>query len=678
MTLGVYNAVWALVLLPLFGAAVSFLAETPRRAAQACTVASVLALLVAAIVLGARLTHPLLPPFEGLLSFFLMNPPEGTVFATQFQPQLGVLVDSLSASFGFAVAFVVALVQTYALTTLRGDEGYRRFFWTSSLLSFATLAFVFSPNLFDSAFMWIIGSAAIYLLAAHWWDRQDAAAPARRAYVALHVGDVALLLGLVVVFVKLGLYGESAPAPAGQTFADPFGFDQAARIVGGLQHGLVGGAGLRTLAVIASILVFAAVVRAAQLPFHVWLTEVATAPVPALAMSAGAGGIAGVYLLARVYPFLLPVPALTALALTGALTALFAAVVALAQRDILRIAVLAMVAELGLAIAALGTGGYGQGLFILFTALLFCTLVALAAGNLVRVYRTRNIHEMGGAWRRMRWTSIALIAWAAGVSGLSLNTYYALASVFANTQPSGDAVGAVTRAVVALLVVLAAALLALAAFRTVWHVCAGEVVRRRGFQPERVAEAEPPLRRALRIATLAAALSVIVGLPGIGPVHAGSLSIPGLTFTRFVWLNARPSLPVDGLALLLGIAAAAAGAAGAWLAFAPERRAAVAARTARAEPVVRLVARGFNLERYAHRLGRPFVRAGGFVSGFDDTVTETLGDTVAQGSLLASTLIARARTARTQLYLAGGLALAAVLALLSILAATGHFWIHSV
>ena len=666
--MGVYYVVWALVLIPLAGAIVSFLAETPRRAAQTCFVTSVLAVLVAAVVLGERLTHAQQPSFTSLLPFFQLTPTENIQFASRFPEQIGVLVDSLSVTFGFALAVVVTLVQGYALSSLRSEAGLRRFFWASSVLSAALAGLVYSPNLFQTLLMWSLASAAVYVIAAFWWSRADAAAPARRAFVATYVADITLLLAVVFVFDKFGLYSSTVPAPAGQSAADPFAFDQFTRNALAVTHGQVAGAGLRTLAVLAALLIFASVVRAAQGPFHVWLADSVTSPIPAIALITTTAGFCGVYLIARAYPFLLPPqPALTALALTGAVTAVSAAAVALAQRDVLRIAVMMAVAQFGLALAALGTGGYGPGLFVLLTSLLFAVLFVMSAGNLVRVYRTRNLHEMGGALRRMRSTAAALLVWGWGSAGLSLATYYTLSSVFANAQPNGPAVGSLTRIVMALLVVVAAGLIAGAAARVLFYALTGEPVRRRGFQPERVAEAEPGVRFLTRLATAAAVLSVLSALPGVGR----------FTFTRFVFEYARPDLPVDFLALLVSLAAGGLGVVVAALAFAPERRAAAASLLVRAEPVVRLVSRDFELERYAHRLGAPFMAAGAFVSHFDQSVTESLGDLAGQVSEQSSTLLNRLRTAKTSLYLAGGLTVAGVLALLSILAATGHFWIHS-
>ncbi|HEX6538341.1 MAG TPA: hypothetical protein VF155_04085, partial [Candidatus Dormibacteraeota bacterium] len=344
--------------------------------------------------------------------------------------------------------------------------------------------------------------------------------------------------------------------------------------------------------------------------------------------------------------------------------------------DILRIAVLSAIADLGLAMAALGGGGYGQGLFVLFTSLLFTLLFVLAAGNLVRVYRTRNIHEMGGARARMRTTSAALVVWAGGAAGLSLATYYALSSVFANTATLGRAMGGVTRIAVALLVAVAAVVMAAAAVRVLSYVLLGTAERRRGFQPDRVAEVERSPRVLTRAAIVGAGLSVLAGLPGIGPVHAGGLSIPGLTFTRFVYEYLRPTLPVDGIALIVCLGAGAIGAAAAGFAFAPVRRGATAALVERTEPLGRIVTRGFELERLAHRLGAPFVAAGEFVSRFDEQITERLSDLVGQGSVQGSALVQRLRSARSPIYLAGGLTVVALIALLSILAATGHLGVN--
>ena len=674
-----YNIAWFIVVLPLLGALTSFLAETQRRAAQICVAFTGLSLILALMTLGVRLTHPLGTPFDSQITFFAFNPPETGVFATRLETFLGIHVDSLSAAFGAAIAVVALTVQAWALTWFRGEAAYRRFFWTSSLLVFAVQGFIFSANSFDSLFMWFAGSAALYLMALHWTDRPDAAAPARRVLTLLRAGDVALLLGVAYAFIKFGPFASLLPAQPGLDVNDTFSFSTMTQAATGVLHSVVAGSGPKTLAVLASLFTFAAVLRGAQLPFQVWLSELASAPVPVLALAASAGTLFAAYLVARLYPFVIDVPhAPTALALFAATAALFAALVGLAQRDLIRVGAFAAVVQTGLALAALGAGGFSQGMFILFTATFFNALFLLAAGNVVRVYRTRNLHELGGAWRRMRWSSLALGVWAAGAGGLSLNTYYTLSSALSGATPAGSQLTGATRAVLSLLLVATALTMAFLAVRVVVSVCAGEVARRRGFQPERVREVDASMRRWTAILALVAVVAVIAGLPGIQPVHAGKLSIPGLTFSHFVYFGLRrPSLPVDGAALLISLAAPALGAAAAVVMFAPARRERAASLSRRFEPVVHAVTRALFLERVAHRAGRPFERGGVAVAAIDATVVDGLGRAVAELPAAVSMVSVPGRVQRRAWYLAGGLLAAGILTLLSVLAATGHFWVHT-
>ena len=82
-------------------------------------------------------------------------------------------------------------------------------------------------------------------------------------------------------------------------------------------------------------------------------------------------------------------------------------------------------------------GGYSPGVFIAFTSVFTSTLLMLAVGNLIRVYRTDDITEMGGAWAKLRTTSTALGAWALLAGGLGLSSYYALSSAFSGVDPAG-------------------------------------------------------------------------------------------------------------------------------------------------------------------------------------------------------------------------------------------------
>jgi NADH:ubiquinone oxidoreductase subunit 5 (subunit L)/multisubunit Na+/H+ antiporter MnhA subunit len=671
----IYNATWAIPLVFLLGAGLSFGVETQRRAAQLCVLFSGLAFVVAAIILGVRLTHAPQAPFISLLTFFSMTPPEGATFATQFVAQVGVQVDALSASFAAALAFATLLIQAYALTSMRGEPGFRRFFWASSVLGFSTTAFALSPNLFDSLIMWVVGTASLAVLVSLAWQRVESAAHALRVAVVLTAGDVALTLGVVFTWIKFGVFSSLLAAPTGQTLADPLSWSIFSQGVIGTLHRAVSNAGPRAIAVLGIVFVVAAVVRAAQFPFHVWLNDAAASAIPVLALAAATVAPLGLFLAARVYPALAHSPrVLAAMGLVGAVSALLTAAIGIAQRNLRYIAVYAIASELGLGLAALGMGGYTPGVFIAFTSIFTSTLLLLAAGNLVRVYKTEDITEMGGAWARLRTTSVALGGWAVLAGGVGLSSYYALSSVFSGIDPSGGQFTGAERSVMTVLVVAAATAGALLAARVLITVVSGAVTRRRGFQHDRVAETEPGLRRPLWLALVAAVLAVIVGLPGLQPFFLGSRRVAGLTFTRFVFYGDHPQpLGFNGIALLVALLTLLAGAGMAWYLYSPGRRAAARA----ASMPERVLERGFYVEWLTGAAMQPLLAVASRASSFDDLVTAPIAASVGESVDLAATGLGAFRTARLGRYLAGGIVVIAVLALLSVLAATGFLWVHT-
>jgi hypothetical protein len=112
--------------------------------------------------------------------------------------------------------------------------------------------------------------------------------------------------------------------------------------------------------------------------------------------------------------------------------------------------------------------------------------------------------------------------------------------------------------------------------------------------------------------------------------------------------------------------------------FAAQRRARTAAVVARYETSVAVITRGLFLERTAHRVGQPLLLAAQAMDRFDATVPAALTDAAAAGTMLAASSMSRLRAVRINVYIAGSVLVAGVLTLLALLAATGHFWVHTV
>jgi NADH:ubiquinone oxidoreductase subunit 5 (subunit L)/multisubunit Na+/H+ antiporter MnhA subunit len=494
--------------------------------------------------------------------------------------------------------------------------------------------------------------------------------------VILTAGDIALTLGVVFTWIKLGVFSSLLAAPAGQDLADPFSWNIISQGVTGILHNAVASTGPRALAVMGIVFVVAAMLRAAQFPFNVWLTDMAESAIPVIALAAATVAPLGLFLLARVYPVLANSPrVLAAVALVGGVSAVLTAVIGIAQRNIRRIAVCAVASELGLGLAALGMGGFSPGVFIAFTSVFTSTLLLLAVGNVIRVYKTDDITEMGGAWAKLRTTSTALGAWALLAGGLGLSSYYALSSAFSGADPAGGVFSGTERTVVTIFVIVAAAAGALLAGRVLITVVSGAVTRRRGFQHDRIADVEPGMRRPLWLALVAAVAAVLIGLPGLQPFNLGG-RVAGLTFSRFVFYGDHyQAIDFNAIALVVALLALAAGVGIAVFLYSPARRAAT--RPDASPWPLRVLEQGFYVEWVTQAAAAPLLAVAVRVSDFDAQVTAPITVSVGESVDLAATGLGSFRNARLGRYVAGALVVIAVLVFLSIMAATGHLWVHT-
>ena len=216
-------------------------------------------------------------------------------------------------------------------------------------------------------------------------------------------------------------------------------------------------------------------------------------------------------------------------------------------------------------------GGYSAGVFIALTSVFTSTLLLLAVGNLIRVYRTDDIAEMGGAWAKLRTTSVALGVWAVLAGGIGFSAYYALISALSGVDPAGGAFSGIERVVVVIVTVIAAALVALLAGRLLLTVTSGAVARRRGFAHERVAEVEGTLRRPLWLAIAAAVIAVSSACRARAVLHRQP-RVVAPTFMRFVFYGRHhQAIGLDAAAALLALLTLAGGFGAAYLSYGPPR-----------------------------------------------------------------------------------------------------------
>jgi NADH-quinone oxidoreductase subunit L len=328
--------------------------------------------------------------------------------------QLGWMLDPLTAVMLVMVSFVGLLIFIYSVGYMAHDENFTRFFCFMALFAGAMLGVVIANSLLLLYMCWEIVGLTSYLLIGFWYHKPEAAAAAKKAFITTRIGDLAFLLGMVWLYAKTGtLLFYNAGAGCLETSALTHLTAQTA--VFGL-----------TLSTVIGILIFCgAAGKSGQVPFHVWLPDAMEGPTPVSALIHAATMVAaGVFLVARIYPLmsdhagisLTPTIALQVVTWVGAITAVFGALIAVAQFDIKRILAYSTISQLGYMMMGLGVGGVAVGMFHLITHAFFKALLFLGAGSVIHGCNgEQDIRRMGGLRKFM---PITFAAYSAGMLAL--------------------------------------------------------------------------------------------------------------------------------------------------------------------------------------------------------------------------------------------------------------------
>ena len=326
---------------------------------------------------------------------------------------LGWVLDPLSAVMLVMVTFVGLLIFIYSTGYMAHDENFTRFFCFLSLFAGAMLGVVIANSLLLLFMCWELVGLTSYLLIGFWYQKPAAAAAAKKAFLTTRVGDVFFLLGIVWLFAQTGTL---------LFYNNGTGSMEAGALTALLAQPAA--LGLTAAGAIGLLIFAGAAGKSGQFPLHVWLPDAMEGPTPVSALIHAATMVAaGVYLIARVYPLMHAgalaggsTTALTVVTWVGAFTAVFAALIAVAQNDIKRILAYSTVSQLGYMMAGLGMGGVAVGMFHLITHAFFKALLFLGAGSVIHgCHDEQDVRRMGGLRADM---PLTFVTYAAGMLAL--------------------------------------------------------------------------------------------------------------------------------------------------------------------------------------------------------------------------------------------------------------------
>lgn len=319
-----------------------------------------------------------------------------------FSVNVGVMIDPTSAMMLFMVTLVALLIQIYSTGYMKGDPQYAVFFAYLSLFGASMLGLVIAGNLLQMFVMWELVGLCSYLLIGFYTYKVSAREAAKKAFMTTRIGDFGLLLGLLFLQIKFGTLDLAELAVRVPLFAD-FGVS------------------LGLLTLIAVLLFLGPVAKSGQFPLHVWLPDAMEGPTPVSALiHAATMVVAGVYLIGRMLFLYVQVPgAMEVVAVIGAFTALFAATIALTQREIKRILAYSTVSQLGYMMLALGVGSLSAGMFHLWTHAFFKALMFLGAGSVLHALHDKaDVWDMGGLIKKMPVTGWTFVVGGLAIAGI--------------------------------------------------------------------------------------------------------------------------------------------------------------------------------------------------------------------------------------------------------------------
>ena len=335
---------------------------------------------------------------------------------------INFLIDPLTIVMLLTVTSVSTLVVIYSVGYMREhdghpERGYERFFAFLGLFVFSMCSLVLAVNFLLLYLGWEAVGLCSYLLIGFYYQRPAAAAAAKKAFLVNRIGDFGFGLGVLLIYFTFGSldYGtvfEAVRLTAENNVAKltELGIANPEQLVHQLEH-------TNRLTWIALLLFCGAVGKSAQLPLYVWLPDAMEGPSPVSALIHAATMVtAGVYMVARCgIIFAHSETAMTVVAWTGGLTAIFAATIALAQYDLKRILAYSTVSQLGYMFLALGVDAPAAAIFHLHTHAFFKGLLFLAAGSVMHAMAgVIDIRKMGGLSRQMPITCMTF--WIGGLA----------------------------------------------------------------------------------------------------------------------------------------------------------------------------------------------------------------------------------------------------------------------
>lgn len=324
------------------------------------------------------------------------------IYAGDFGVDLAFMLDPLTALLLLLITGVGFLIHLYSTGYMADDPSKWRYFSYLNLFCFAMLLLVLGKNMLVTFIGWEGVGLCSYLLIGFWYTDDEKAKAGQKAFIVNRVGDFAFLVGMFILYYETQTLDYLALREFG---TNPVLIQQIAPVAG----------------VIVAFIFIGCTGKSAQIPLYVWLPDAMAGPTPVSALIHAATMVtSGVFLLSRLnWLVTISFEVMAIIAWVGALTAFFAATIAITQNDIKKVLAYSTVSQLGYMFLAVGVGSFTAAVFHLMTHAFFKALMFLGSGSVIHaMHHEQDMRKMGGLGKYMPWTSKTFFVGCLAISGV--------------------------------------------------------------------------------------------------------------------------------------------------------------------------------------------------------------------------------------------------------------------
>ncbi len=322
---------------------------------------------------------------------------------------LAFQLDPLSIVMLMVVTWVGTLIHFYSVGYMGHEPGYARYFSYLNLFLAEMLVLVLGSSYLVMFVGWEGVGLCSYLLIGFYYDKEFAAAAGKKAFIVNRIGDFGFLVAMFLMFAFFGSVDFEKVSTIALRGVEPW-----------------------LLTAVCLLLFLGATGKSAQIPLYIWLPDAMAGPTPVSALIHAATMVtAGVYMIARSNVlYRLSPTAMLVVTFVGALTALFAATIAVRQNDIKKVLAYSTVSQLGFMFIGVGVAAYTAGIFHLVTHAFFKACLFLGSGSVIHAMGgEQDIRNMGGLWKK-----IPITAWTFLIATITIAGFPPLAGFFSKDE----------------------------------------------------------------------------------------------------------------------------------------------------------------------------------------------------------------------------------------------------